>query len=383
MSVIALFARDAETREELRLAVEERGHSTLRAGELKDLVELVGRERPAAVLAAVEGKEDPEGILAELRRAAPLIPVVVALKPRSAVRAVELLRLGAFEVVGAPWTPENLAAALSKALRAQGTEFQVLPPPVVTRSPVLRFAAVLAVLLFAAGYLAYRTPPPPPAPEPTEWALPYNHPAGLAFRDKQLWVSDWFSQTVYRHDARTLEVAGTRHFPNEIPGAMAFAADSLWVASAPRSIVKHMLDDKLDVLGRFDDAAPQTVGMAYDGLYLWTCDAKDNRLHKRVFDSQLSIAASYRYPGARPVALAYDGHSLWSLDGGNRELLEHDIADPQRILRRVVLPEYRRGGWKPTGLAFDGKRFWTAAERLPKGDEPGRVFVHSVALEPR
>ncbi|MEI8192219.1 MAG: hypothetical protein WCI75_21140, partial [candidate division NC10 bacterium] len=375
-----------KSRETLKLAVEGHGHRVLWASDATGMLEIIRRSRPNMAL-AVESGDDSSLLLAELSREAPLLPVVVALNPRNAARALELMRLGAFEVVASPWTPENLSAALAKALRFKGTEFEVVRPGLsssAARKPLGYLATALVVMALAAAYFAARSSPkpPPPAP-PSEWALPYNHPAGLAFNGKQLWVSDWFSQTIYRHDPAGLRVLQAVHFPAEVPGALAFAADALWTASGSRALVKHMLDDKLSVLFSVDDAAPQTLGMAYDGLYLWTCDAKDGRLHKRILDDRLTILASYRYPGAKPAALAYDGRSLWSLDAGNRELVEHDISIPEKVLQRILLPEYRKGGWKPTGLAFDGKRFWSVAEQSPRGDQPGRIFAHSVSIRPR
>ena len=384
MAAVALFSKDDESRRELQLAIEEHGHRALWASQAAGLLEIVRKSRPSLVV-AVESGDDCGAVLLELSREAPALPVVVALKPRSAARALELLRLGAFEVLAAPWTSENLAAALAKALRLKGTEFEVVRPfSASAAKPMGYFLVALAATVLVGAYFALRSSPkpPPPAP-PSEWPLPYSHPAGLAFDGKELWVSDWFSQTIYRHDPAGLRVVRALTLPAEVPGPLTFAADALWVASGARVLVKHMLDDKLTVLLQVSDSAPQTVGMAYDGLYLWTCDAKEGRLNKRILDDRLTIVSSYPYPGSKPAALAYDGRSLWSLDAGNRELVEHDIANPEKVIERIVLSEYRKGGWKPTGLVFDGKRFWSVAEQAPKGEGPGRIFAHSIPIRPR
>ena len=90
------------------------------------------------------------------------------------------------------------------------------------------------------------------------------------------------------------------------------------------------------------------------------------------------MVRTWDYPGARAAALAYDGRTLWSLDAGNKELLEHDIEDPTFIRRRVPLKVYRSGEWKPTGLTFADGKFYSVGQRRPKGDGPGRLFVHEV-----
>jgi len=70
------------------------------------------------------------------------------------------------------------------------------------------------------------------------------------------------------------------------------------------------------------------------------------------------------------------------VDAVNRELLRHDLDDPSRVTLRLPLPEYRSGEWAPTGLAFDGEKFWTVAERRPRGEGPGRLFVHRLPAAP-
>ena len=87
---------------------------------------------------------------------------------------------------------------------------------------------------------------------------------------------------------------------------------------------------------------------------------------------------SFPYPGGKPVALAFDGKTIWSLDSINRELLRHDLSNPERVTMRLPLDQYRGSEWNPTGLAFDGKNFYTTAEQRPIGDTAGRVFVHSI-----
>jgi len=385
MAVIAVIAGEEESRRKLRLAIEELGHRAAMARDLRGGLELLRSERPKAlVVVQAPGDTLAESALVELEREAPLLPLVVALSERKAARAVELMKAGAFEVVPPPWTPEGLSSCLSKALRCRGTSLEPLRRPVDVRKGLWVYA-VAACVLFAAAvstglFLRERRLARMAAAmeKPTSWELPYSHPSGLAFDGKSFWIADWFSGSVSRHAREDMREVWTRHLPKEVPGAIAFAADSLWVASGPRRIVEHMLDDELTVLGRIRDAAPQTVGMAYDGLYLWTCDSKTRRLHKRILDKELSVVSRHKYPGGRPAALAFDGRALWSLDSANWELLRHELDHPEKVTLRLPLERYRAGVWKPTGLVFDGKAFWTVAEPAPGRKGRGRIFLHEV-----
>lgn len=390
MAVIALLAKDDSVRRELQLAVEELGHRAAPAADLKGGLELLGSERPRVMLVAQDPADDvAESMLFELEREAPLTPVVVALTRRSAPRALELLKAGAHEVVSAPFSAQSLRGALSKAARWRGTWYEEPRPAAPAETArALGAWALAALLLFGAaagGVAFYRhrqrvLAGAIPAPA-REWDLPYGHASGLAFDGKEVWVSDWFSATVFRHEPGTMRVVGSATLPREVPGAMAFAGGGLLVASAPRTIVRHMLDEKLSVLSRSEDSAAQSVGMAYDGLYLWTCDAKKGRLHKRVLDGELTPAASFEYPGVRPAALAFDGRRLWSFDAGTKELLRHDLDDPRRVLLRLPLAEYSSGDWSPVGLAYDGRRFLSVATRRRDGVSESRLFAHELSAE--
>lgn len=391
MAVVALVAKDDAARRELQLAVEELGHRAAPAHDVKSGLELLFSEKPRVFLVAQDPADDAaESLLFELEREAPLTPVVVALTRRSAPRALELLKAGAHEVVAAPFSAASLRGSLSKALRWRGTWFEE-PRPAFSPGEAARaagaWALAAALLVAAAGGLtllhqrrkaAAEAARPAPA---RHWDLPYGHPAGLTYEAGELWVSDWFSASVHRHDPDGLGLKASATLPREVPGALAFAGGALYAASGPRTLVKRMADARLTPLERYEDAAPQTVALAFDGLYLWTVDSKRGRLHKRVLDGELTVAESFDYPGRKAAALAFDGRKLWSLDAAGKELLRHDLADPRRVTLRLPLDDYRSGEWAPVGLAFDGRRFFTAAVRREEGRSAGRVFVHDLPEE--
>lgn len=382
MATIAVLGEKERARRELTLAIEELGHRVAAAGRVPDAVEILAEHRPQLLIVACEpASRLAEHALGEVDRVQPLLPVIVALERRSAARAVDLLRLGAYEVVAPPWTADNLSACLAKALRFKGTAFEASPPPEERRRASYFWVLALVSLLAAGYWRATRPKPPPPVPPPATraWELPYSHPAGLTFADGALWASDWYSQTLLRLDPKTAAVRRAVTLPHETPAAVALTQEYVWTASAPGVLIRHMLDEKLTELARVQDAAGPTVGMAYDGLYLWTVDSKTKRIHKRILNDALTVVDSYDYPGMEPAALAWDGKDLWSLDSGNKMLLRHGLDHPGRVTLRVTLPEYADGEWKPVGLAWDGERFWTVAENRKDHAAPGRIFRHVLA----
>lgn len=384
MATLGIVCADNEDLQDLALMAGEAGHNACAARGLGEAVEILRERRPKLMLVCDAPGHDAETLVREILRVSPLIPIVVALKVRDANRAVALMRTGAAEVVAPPWTRENLSACLSKAARFQGTALSLAQaPPRRFRSAPVYFFSVLAFFAAAFGYVAVQRRAESArmaAAQKFSWDLPYKHAGGLAFDGSKLWVLDWFSQSLYVHvpDMKTLPVDRVMHFTADAPVAISFAADFVWTASEAELITRRMKDASLTAAQKYKDQAPRTVGLVFDGLYLWTCDSRKKQIHKRLLDDQLTILASFRYPGGAPAALVFDGKSLWSLDALRHELLRHNLERPDEATERVSLPEYQDGRYKPAGLAWDGKRFWTVGEPLPGRGAAARLFAHKV-----
>jgi len=379
MAAIGLLAAETGDREELASMLGELGHAAEGAGRLAEALEFARERRPRAFVVVDGGGADAEALIRELARVFPLTPVVAALKKRDSTRAVALMRAGAVEVVAPPWTREDLRACVSKGLRSPGTTLSPVRLAPRRRSPAWYALAVgvfLAASLGVASVKRMRANAAALAARVDSWTLPVSHPAGLAFDGKDVWVVDWFTQSLYQEsrpgDPNVLTV---RHLTAETPVAAAFAVDAVWTVSADGTIVRRMRDAKLTPLQRYPKAAPNCAGLAFDGLYLWTLDEHARTLSKRLLDADLTVVKNYRLPGISPNALLWDGAALWTLDSGDRVLRRHDLADPGLIAAVLPLPEYGDGAYVPKGLAFDGERFWTVAERRD-GSGPARLTRH-------
>ncbi len=378
---IGVLGRDAQARKELALLAGECGHAVFELASVQDAAQAVARENLKAllVLDAAEKEGSLEIELRELCSRLPLLPVIAAPVSRDASRAVSLMRLGASEVLPWPWGRENLSAALSAALRFQvPAALSILPPP-RRRSPALY--AGLAVLAAAAAFSLWtvqarreRARAEAARHRVSRWDLPYSHPSSISFDGKDLWISDWFSRTLYAHDPESLRILRSATLTSETPVALAFGSGMLWTAGAGGEITSRMRNAGLSKLVRYPAKAFETAGMAYDGLYLWTLGPK--KFFKRILDSDLTVVQAYQYPGTRPAGLAFDGKSLWTIDAGKGLLLRHDLEKPERIVAVLALPQYKDGRFKPVGLAWDGAGFWSVAEPALGG--PARIFKHEI-----
>lgn len=378
MASIGLLAKEAADRELLGLMLGELGHGVEGAGRLEEALEFARDRKTRAFLLVDGGGADAELLTRELLRAFPLLPIVVALKVRDARRAVELMRAGAAEVVAPPWTPEDLKASVSKGLRFQGTVLSVTSAAPLRRSPIwyaLSVAMFLAAGLGVASLKRVEQNKAAAAARVDRWDLPVRHPAGLAFDGKSLWLVEWFTQSFYSLSTETSTVQLVRHLTAETPVAAAFTAEALWTVSADGTVVRRMRDDKMTPLSRYPRAAPNSAGLAFDGLYLWTLDARAKVLRKHLVDRELSVISTYKWRGAKPAGLIYDGRTLWTLDAADRRLMRHALDRPEELVGAIPLPEYAQGNFIPTGLSWDGSRFWTVGE-ANDGKGPARLVRH-------
>ncbi len=378
MAAIGLLAKEASDRELLGLMLGELGHSAEGAGRLEEAIEFARERKTRAFLLVDGGGADAESLTRELIRAFPLLPVVVAMKVRDASRAVALMRVGAVEVVAPPWTPEDLKASVSKGLRFQGTVMTAASAAPLSRSPIWYALAVSLFLAAGLGVASLKRVDlnrAAVAARTDRWELPVRHPAGLAFDGKSLWLVEWFTQSFYSLSPNDTSVQIVRHLTAETPVAAAFTTEAMWTVSADGTVIRRMRDDKMTPLMRYPKAAPNSAGLAFDGLYLWTLDARAKVLRKHLVDRELSVIATYKWRGLKPAGLLYDGRSLWSLDAVNRRLLRHGLDHPEDFVDSIPLSEYAEGAYKLVGAAWDGSRFWTVGEAVD-GKGPARLVRH-------
>ena len=379
MASIGLLAKEAADRELLGLMLGELGHGVTGSSRLEEALEHARERKTRAFLLVDGGGADAEVLTREMLRAFPLLPVVVALKVRDASRAVALMRVGAAEVVAPPWTPEDLKSSVSKGLRFQGTAISVASAAPSNRSPVWFALAVFVFLAAGLGVASLKRAEgnrAAAAARVDRWELPVRHPAGLAFDGKSLWLVEWFTQSFYSLSPNDTAIQVVRHLTAETPVAAAFTGEAMWTVSADGTVIRRMRDDKMTPLTRYPRAAPNSAGLAFDGLYLWTLDARAKILRKHLVDRELSVIATYKWRGVKAAGLLFDGKSLWTLDAAERRLLRHQLERPEDVVEAVPLPEYAEGDYIPAGAAWDGLRFWTVGE-AKDGKSPARLVRHA------
>ncbi len=386
-AAVLLAGGEAGLRREWALLLGEWGYGVRQAVDLKSTIEMLAEERAKVLVwmpTEEEGDDKTASAVREIMAACPLLPVIVTPARRDASRAIELLRLGAWEVLPWPQSQSALKSALARAIRFEGTSLSVAPPPREPSSRAVLWGLTLAALLgLALGVLSVRRAQlrrETASRAAAHWDLPYSHPSSLAFDGGGFWISDWYTRTLNFHRRADMSLARVVPLTRETPIGIGFGGGFLFTSEARGAIARHMKDASFTTLGVYRQDAYDTVGIAYDGLFLWTVSR--HTLYKRILDADLSVVESWPYPGRKAAALAFNGESLWSLDSGTGELIRHRLDRPGEAAARVPLPEYKDGNYEPVGLAWDGARFWSVAARrsdgrIGAGAPAARIFRHA------
>jgi CheY-like chemotaxis protein len=361
----------------LRGAFRDLGADLVFAADLNDALALLEKVRPAAVFFA-DGDDPPAEIqLRELRRAAPLLPLVPLLRRRDATRAVELMKGGALDCAQSPWTAEELRPLYRKALRLAGTALEL--DTGALRARRRSFTAGLALFFAFAGfagglYYGYKRYSPK-AVQPRTFALPYAHPSGIVARKDSVLVSDWFSQGLYEHSYRNFGITKVTSLPQTVPAAMAASQDALWLAGVNGVVEKRLLDARYTPVTRTPPLSPVPDGVCFDGLYFWTAHSASGTITKRMPGDALQEIKKFKYPGRRLTAFTCDNRFLWAADPDLKAVVKMSLDDPEKIVVRSQLDAYASRTLKITAMSSANGRLWFAGEDDGKGlafyrDEP-------------
>ena len=337
---------------------------------LQEALAALRKGRPAAIFLTDGPETAAEIALQEFRREAPFVPALVLLRERDSSRAAALLKAGAFDCAQPPWTPEEIARLCRKALSPVSPRLELDDSRLRSGRRLLAGLAAAFCLLagFAGGlYLAWRNYRPAPEKPKTSFALPYSHPTGIVPLGESLLISDWHSQALYKHSPADLRLQKVFPLQETTPVALAAGREALWVAGADGRVEKRLPDAGLTRLQRKARLLPPPDGACFDGLYLWTANARAGEITKRIPLDDLPALATYKYPGRALGALACDNRFLWAADPGLKALLRLQLDNPEILLSSSPVKAYAGRGVKITALASAGGRIWFAGADGDKG----------------
>ncbi len=349
-------------------------------------LDMAKRVRPDAVLLDIRLPDmDGPTLLKEIRTIYPEIPIVMCSGFGDIETAVQSVKQGATDYISKPFKNEEVLRVVKKIL-AERVKVKIEPEkvaikevvkPVYRPKPALNLKVVLPIslgliLLIGIGGLIILKVVPKKSIPVSSFSVPYSHPTALAFDGTNLWVSSWFTQTVYKHKLEaSFPILGSYYFSALHLTGLAWGNNCVWSCDPwTRKIYRHNLDDTLSVTATYNSPSVNPTGLFWDGANLWSCDATAKKIYKHKVDEQLSVTATYDSPGPNPVGIFSDGKNFWSADGENNKIYKHKL-DEKLTVETFCTPEVHQHD-KLTGMTGGSGYIWTVSESASK------IFLHKI-----
>jgi hypothetical protein len=130
-----------------------------------------------------------------------------------------------------------------------------------------------------------------------------------------------------------------------------------------------------DTLKSIPTPTGYTIGLAYDGHFLWSSDRRTDQLYK-IDPASGKCVDSFNSPGYGISGLTFDGHWLWCVDP--ESALIFGVDPVTHIVERTIASPTTQTG----GMAWDGKYLWildNTANKLCRIDANDGTTITSIS----
>lgn len=312
----------------------------------------------------------------ETRKNLPSKPVICLLPDYNARQAVELLRSGAFDCIYPPFRRTGVNVVVNHAIRSFGL-YKDDPSrnkkagSLINRKNIAGFITAVAFVFFAA-FLATRK-------DSSRIELPYNDPTSIVYDAGGAWISNWYTQSIYRYAEKKsgFELKKSYYFSDFGPLALTKNENYLWSVGNDLVLRQHILNENLDVIRSYRIKENSPTGMAFIGNNLWLCDASTKKIYQYYVGAEILLVNAYSSGLSLPVGLHWDGRFIWIADAAaNKVYLFSQKMDNLELAKIYRLPKHGTGTL--SGLSVQGGRVF-----LIYTDNPSFVIViKKSALKP-
>ncbi|MFZ5515274.1 MAG: transglutaminase domain-containing protein [Candidatus Zhuqueibacterota bacterium] len=188
---------------------------------------------------------------------------------------------------------------------------------------------------------------------------PGDHPTGLAFDGKYLWVADRKTDNLYQIDPNNGLVIHTFPAPGFSPTGLAWDGTHLWAMDDKERFLYRM-NIETGIAERVIEACTDNPkDICWDGTLLWVVDDKLDLVLSLDPEDGMMIH-NFPSPADDPDGLAFDGHCLWIADRGENAIYRMD-RNSGMVIGSIHAPDqYARG------LAWDGAFLWNVDYQADK-----------------
>lgn len=272
--------------------------------------------------------------IATIKSNYPHIPVVCFMEERNARLAVELLKVGAFDCLCLPLKASQVVGVINRALGH-----------VVVKHPRDSFweyfsfirlkHLIVTILFFAVFFFGLKIFGP--VRGIIEKDLPYKNPTSAIYDDRNLWISDWYTQAVYKYEVTKDEIklAGSYYFSDYGPLSITRDNEYLWSADNDFMLRQHVLYENLKTVRKFELPVSVPAGMVVMQGYLWICDGYEKKVYKYRIEDKLVLVSDHDFAIAVPVGLSWDGNNFWTVDAQKKRIFVYEPKMDRLVVHKV------------------------------------------------
>src|SRR3989338_1823240 len=198
-----------------------------------------------------------------------------------------------------------------------------------------------------------------------EYVIPNSKVSGLAIDGETLWASDWFTQTIYQYQIQEKKLVLIKsyslngfHLTGIAPGNNSLYTCDSW----KKTIVRHHLNNALDVRDTYPSPGPNPSGLYYDGKYLWSCDATTRKIYQHALDDKLTVIATYESPATFPVGLFHNKDSFFSASALGGKIFMNSMQERFKLEKTYIFKEAVEKGKQISAFTIQENNAWIALE---------------------
>ncbi|MFW6173452.1 MAG: response regulator, partial [Elusimicrobiota bacterium] len=360
--------------------LEKEGYEVVAGENGAELDKLFDSEKPDLVFLDILLPDmDNEDILARVRKLSKKVPVVMCSGYDNTEFAVKTLKEGAFDYVSKPFKNEDIIEVTKRAFQEKEKEkeekikkekVEISEPSEQTKKKFSPFAAIggvlvvgiiigLVMMFTGGGGKGIRT-----------YSITYSNPTSITYDGDNLWISDWYGQTVYKHNLdKNLSIQKYYRLSEIHPVSVAWGGYTLWTADSWTSrLNRHNIGkDEMPVRKSYRYPGTDPTGMYFDGDYLWVCDAGEDMIYKfSVQGDEINTEEVYTSRGPNPVGIFSDGKKIWTVDGDLKRVYEHNMDTDLSVKNIYEFPGDSVRGIDIAGTGWDGENIWIAVDKKPR-----------------
>jgi len=364
MGRVIVIDDEPDMRMALRLFLERSGHSVEEAenGE-KALEKLAGTPFDLALLDMRMPGMDGVQTLTKIRESHPGLPVIMVTGYGSVDNTAEVLALGATGMVSKPFQHQELREAMTQAGVADLISAEERGGRGEQRSRIKKILGGVVVAAALFGFTAYQLG----WLTNHDFKTAYTNPVDMSWNAGQLWVGDWFTQSIYIHDVNKsgAPIVKTYYLSDVHVSGIAVAGDRLYTSDAwAKKIRRHKLDEYLTAEKVLPSPGPSPASLFFDGKYLWSIDSKLGKIYQHRLDETLTILAEFKTPGRAPIGFYKDDQFAWTSDSQTRLLYKLRLDDQLTIVGTYTVDDLEARREPLSCFRWINGNLWYARDRL-------------------